>query len=363
MPNNNYYQGIASDLSNQGRYGDSMLMHVNPAEVQGLASAFPGQVTINPETGLPEAFAIIPALLLGAAIGGITNVATGSQTPLWKSILLGAAGSVVTGGLGSALGGLGGGAATVTTEVVKEAVVAPVLSTALAETASTLGLSAAEIAAAKAAEQAALSSALSYIPQPPVLDPSIAAGIPSALQLPPLSSSIGQNLGAVGIGDGLGAGGIGQGVGINPAGQGISAGGIGDGIGSPGIFGDGIPGTHAKTVSPFEPGPYQPESIFDLEPLRNSALDTQNFAEIVEGLDPSYKSTIGDRFIGGDLGSNLNEFGQDMFGENYGFTQSNIKDYFTSLQPLGAFGFPLMFEEEEEIEDVPATTYPSFWTI
>ena len=104
MPNNNYYQGIASDLSNQGRYGDSMLMHVNPAEVEGLASAFPGRVTINPETGLPEAFALLPALALGAVIGGVTHAATGSQSPLWQSILLGAAGSALTGGLGAAIG-------------------------------------------------------------------------------------------------------------------------------------------------------------------------------------------------------------------------------------------------------------------
>ena len=42
------------NVANQGRYGDSMLMHVNPAEVQGLASMMP--LTQNPQTGQPEAF-------------------------------------------------------------------------------------------------------------------------------------------------------------------------------------------------------------------------------------------------------------------------------------------------------------------
>ena len=42
------------NVAAQGRYGDSMLMHVNPAEVKGLASALP--LTVNPQTGQPEAF-------------------------------------------------------------------------------------------------------------------------------------------------------------------------------------------------------------------------------------------------------------------------------------------------------------------
>jgi len=42
-------------LSRAGRGDDTMLMHVTPDEVQGLASLAPGMMTINPETGLPEA--------------------------------------------------------------------------------------------------------------------------------------------------------------------------------------------------------------------------------------------------------------------------------------------------------------------
>jgi hypothetical protein len=48
-------QGLAS----LGRNGDSMLVHMNPTEVAGLQSlamSQGGSLTINPDTGLPEAF-------------------------------------------------------------------------------------------------------------------------------------------------------------------------------------------------------------------------------------------------------------------------------------------------------------------
>jgi len=63
-------QKQAERLAEQGRFGDSMLVHMNPAEVEGIASLMPGgQLTINPQTGQPEAF--IGALIAAAtAIGG-----------------------------------------------------------------------------------------------------------------------------------------------------------------------------------------------------------------------------------------------------------------------------------------------------
>ena len=56
----------ANQLASQGRGGDTMLMHMRPDEVAGLASL--GGVTRNPETGLPEGF-LLPAL--GAALPGL----------------------------------------------------------------------------------------------------------------------------------------------------------------------------------------------------------------------------------------------------------------------------------------------------
>ena len=45
---------MAQGLAGLGRNGDSMLLHINPEELQGLASV--GQITYNPITGLPEAW-------------------------------------------------------------------------------------------------------------------------------------------------------------------------------------------------------------------------------------------------------------------------------------------------------------------
>jgi len=49
-------QGMANLLEDQGRYGDTELVHMSQPEVRGLASL--GRLTRNPETGLMEAFSI-----------------------------------------------------------------------------------------------------------------------------------------------------------------------------------------------------------------------------------------------------------------------------------------------------------------
>ena len=131
-------EGVAGLLANQGRYGDSMLVHMNPIEVEGLASMSPtGSLTVNPETGQPEAFLpfLIPLLgsLGGSAaltgLGATAGVAGGAAaTAGLSSAAAGAIGSglaswaatgdlkqgLVSGitgfGIGSALGGIGGAA-------------------------------------------------------------------------------------------------------------------------------------------------------------------------------------------------------------------------------------------------------------
>jgi len=45
---------MAQGLAGLGRYGDNMLLHINPEELEGLASM--GKITYNPITGLPEAW-------------------------------------------------------------------------------------------------------------------------------------------------------------------------------------------------------------------------------------------------------------------------------------------------------------------
>ena len=118
-------QGMANQMAQHGRYGDSMLVHMNPIEVQGLASLSPtGSLTVNPVTGQPEAFlpflapllgsflgttflpAAIPALAGKAALTGAigSGLATAAATgDLKQGILSGLTGY----GLGSALGAAG----------------------------------------------------------------------------------------------------------------------------------------------------------------------------------------------------------------------------------------------------------------
>ena len=57
-------QQDAERLAAQGRFGDTMLVHMNPKEVQGIASLMPGgRLTTNPVTGQPEAFAFLAPLV------------------------------------------------------------------------------------------------------------------------------------------------------------------------------------------------------------------------------------------------------------------------------------------------------------
>ena len=46
-------KSLAQELQSKGRYGDTMLAHINPQEA-GILKALGGSGTINPHTGLPE---------------------------------------------------------------------------------------------------------------------------------------------------------------------------------------------------------------------------------------------------------------------------------------------------------------------
>ena len=76
---NNRMNPMAQELQDQGRGEDTMLVHMTPDEVnslQGLAMAHGGSLTINPETGLPEAGFLKKLLptLLGAGLMLIPGV-------------------------------------------------------------------------------------------------------------------------------------------------------------------------------------------------------------------------------------------------------------------------------------------------
>jgi hypothetical protein len=120
-------KNIADELSKHGRYGDTMLVHMNPREVEGIASLVPGgKLTINPVTGQPEAFLpfLVPIIgsMLGSAaagagmLGGLGTLAgsaigSGLATTLATGDLEQGLISGITGfGLGSAMQGLGAAA-------------------------------------------------------------------------------------------------------------------------------------------------------------------------------------------------------------------------------------------------------------
>jgi hypothetical protein len=126
MENKQLAQGIAS----LGRYGDTTLMHMRPEEVNQLTAisrANGGDITINPDTGMPEAFlgnfisALAPtaagiaagaffgpayAPYLAAGAGGLTAYAQGKRDPL--GIAMGALGGYGGGTLGQNLAATGG---------------------------------------------------------------------------------------------------------------------------------------------------------------------------------------------------------------------------------------------------------------
>ena len=99
--NNPPMRGIANSMAQHGRYGDSMLVHMNPHEVQGIAALSPtGKLTTNPITGQPEAFLPFLAPLLGSMFGSTILGGLGS-----------ALGSTALSGLGAALTSVAGNAA------------------------------------------------------------------------------------------------------------------------------------------------------------------------------------------------------------------------------------------------------------
>jgi len=101
------YSGIAGLMAAQGRYGDTELLHVRPDELAGLSSM--GQLTVNPETGLPEAFNFRSLLPAVGAIAGTVLLGPGLGTAFGGSAFGAAAGAGVGAGVGSFAGGLAAG--------------------------------------------------------------------------------------------------------------------------------------------------------------------------------------------------------------------------------------------------------------
>jgi hypothetical protein len=112
---------MAQQLQSMGRGEDSMLVHMTPGEVnslQGLAMAAGGSLTVNPQTGLPEASFLKKLLPMIAGIGlnfllpGSGIVASLGGKAATAGLLTGAASTAITGdlskGLMAGLGAFGG---------------------------------------------------------------------------------------------------------------------------------------------------------------------------------------------------------------------------------------------------------------
>lgn len=105
----------AQGLASFGRYGDNILVHMNPEELDGLASL--GQITYNPVTGLPEAFSFksifkaVKKLAPVAAMIAAPFVLGPAGLGIFSKGFLGSAlGTASAGGIGSFVGNLIAGA-------------------------------------------------------------------------------------------------------------------------------------------------------------------------------------------------------------------------------------------------------------
>jgi hypothetical protein len=115
---------LATDMASRGRGPDSMLVHMAPQEVAGLqalAMKHGGSLTINPDTGLPEAgflSKLLPMIAgfalntfvpgLGTAIGGALGTSAAVGTGIAVGGLTGLATGSLSKGLMAGLGAYGG---------------------------------------------------------------------------------------------------------------------------------------------------------------------------------------------------------------------------------------------------------------
>lgn len=112
-------ENLAQGLASLGRNGDSMMVHMNPEEVlglQNLAVQNGTSLTINPDTGLPEAFSlggVFKSLIPTAAGAALTGLSGGALSPLTVGLLVGGGTALFTGdpleGVLAGFGGYGGG--------------------------------------------------------------------------------------------------------------------------------------------------------------------------------------------------------------------------------------------------------------
>ena len=107
-------QLAAQHMASRGRGPDTMLVHMAPSEVNALqtvAKAHGGSLTINPDTGLPEAGFLSSILPMIAGVG-LTAMSGGALSPMMAGLITGGVTGAATGslkkGLMAGLGAYGG---------------------------------------------------------------------------------------------------------------------------------------------------------------------------------------------------------------------------------------------------------------
>lgn len=108
--NKGMLQGIAQELKDKGRFGDTELVHINTEE-KALLKALGGAGTVNPETGLEEYWGI------GSITKGIRNVAGAVGDVVGGSVDIA---EDIGGGLVDLAGDVLGGAGDIVQDVVKQ---------------------------------------------------------------------------------------------------------------------------------------------------------------------------------------------------------------------------------------------------
>jgi hypothetical protein len=100
-------RNVAKGLASLGRGADTSLIHMSPREIQALqqlAEQHGGSLTINPETGLPEAgflnslLPLIAGVGLTIASGGTALPFIGQMTALKAGLLMGGGALLASGG-------------------------------------------------------------------------------------------------------------------------------------------------------------------------------------------------------------------------------------------------------------------------
>lgn len=147
----------AQHLRSRGRGDDTMLVHMTPGEVKGLqalAMAHGGSLTVNPETGLPEA-GFLKNLLPTIIGAGLTFFSGGTLNPATIGMITGGLEAVRTGDLGRGImAGLGAyGGAGLGSALMSAGAAAP------ASIAANLGVEGASSAAGSQAAQLAAQNA------------------------------------------------------------------------------------------------------------------------------------------------------------------------------------------------------------